>query len=100
MVGAVIIALSGIGKELIATAEYIVGKIEGLVAVSIDSETNGLLVEVVTDIIYENHIERFSEDLLDQSGPVFPVLLSSLLRHKDIGASDVSATRQRRTGCR
>ena len=61
MVGAVIIAHSFVGKELIATAEYIVGKIEGLVAVSIDSETNGLLVEVVTDIIYENHIERFLE---------------------------------------
>jgi PTS system mannose-specific IIA component len=40
MVGAVIIAHSSIGKELIATAEYIVGKIEGLVAVSIDCKTN------------------------------------------------------------
>jgi PTS system mannose-specific IIA component len=40
MVGAVIIAHAFIGHELIATAEYIVGKIEGLTAVSIDSETN------------------------------------------------------------
>ena len=40
MVGAVIIAHSFIGKELIATAEYIVGKIEGITAVSIDCETN------------------------------------------------------------
>ena len=40
MVGAVIIAHSFIGKELIATAEYIVGKIEGIIAVSIDCETN------------------------------------------------------------
>jgi PTS system mannose-specific IIA component len=40
MVGAVIIAHSSIGKELIATAEYIVGKIEGITSVSIDCETN------------------------------------------------------------
>ena len=40
MVGAVIIAHSFIGKELIATAEYIIGKIEGITAVSIDCETN------------------------------------------------------------
>jgi PTS system mannose-specific IIA component len=40
MVGGVIIAHSFIGKELIATAEYIVGKIKGLTAVSIDCKTN------------------------------------------------------------
>jgi PTS system mannose-specific IIA component len=40
MVGAVIIAHSFIGKELIATAEYIVGKIESITSVSIDYETN------------------------------------------------------------
>jgi PTS system mannose-specific IIA component len=40
MVGAVIVAHSYIAKELIATAEYIVGKIEGITAVSIDCETN------------------------------------------------------------
>ena len=40
MVGAVIIAHSFIGKELIVTAEHIVGKTEGIVAVSIDSEMN------------------------------------------------------------
>jgi PTS system mannose-specific IIA component len=40
MVGAVIIAHAFIGKELIATAEYIVGKIEGITTVSIDSEMN------------------------------------------------------------
>ena len=38
MVGAVIIAHSSIGKELIATAEYLVGKLEGITAVSIDFE--------------------------------------------------------------
>jgi PTS system mannose-specific IIA component len=40
MVGAVIIAHSFIGRELIATAEYIVGRIEGITAISIDCETN------------------------------------------------------------
>lgn len=40
MVGAVIIAHSFIGKELIATAEYIVGKIKGITAVSIDFKMN------------------------------------------------------------
>jgi PTS system mannose-specific IIA component len=40
MVGAVIIAHSFIGRELITTAEYIVGKMEGIIAVSIDCEKN------------------------------------------------------------
>jgi PTS system mannose-specific IIA component len=40
MVGAVIIAHTFIGKELITTAEYIVGRIEGITAVSIDYGTN------------------------------------------------------------
>jgi PTS system mannose-specific IIA component len=42
MVGAVIIAHSFIGKELIATAEYIFGKIDGIVAVSIDCKMDAL----------------------------------------------------------
>jgi PTS system mannose-specific IIA component len=40
MVGAVIIAHSFIGNELIATAEYIVGKTKGITAVSIDFKMN------------------------------------------------------------
>ncbi|MFB3885210.1 MAG: PTS sugar transporter subunit IIA [Thermodesulfobacteriota bacterium] len=40
MVGAVIIAHSLIGNELIAAAQYILGKIEGITAVSVDFETN------------------------------------------------------------
>jgi PTS system mannose-specific IIA component len=40
MVGAVIIAHSSMGKQLIATAEYVVGKIEGIAAVSISCGTN------------------------------------------------------------
>ena len=40
MVGAVIIAHSSIGRQLIATAEYLVGKLEGIAAVSIDFEKN------------------------------------------------------------
>ena len=40
MVGAVIVTHSFIGRELITTAAYFVGKIEGIVAVSIDFETN------------------------------------------------------------
>ena len=35
MVGAVVIAHLGIGKELIATAEYLVGNIEGMVTISV-----------------------------------------------------------------
>jgi len=38
MIGAVIIAHSSMGKELIATAEYIVGKIMGITSVSLDYE--------------------------------------------------------------
>jgi mannose PTS system EIIA component len=40
MVGAVIIAHSLIGKELIETAQYIIGKIEGIIAISIDFKMN------------------------------------------------------------
>ncbi len=40
MVGAVIIAHTSMGRELIAAAEYLVGKIEGISSVSIDCETN------------------------------------------------------------
>jgi PTS system mannose-specific IIA component len=40
MVGALIVAHSFIGNELIAAAEYIVGKMEGIVAVSIDFRMN------------------------------------------------------------
>ena len=40
MVSAVIIAHSSPGRELIATAENIVGKIDGIASVSIDCETN------------------------------------------------------------
>jgi len=42
MVGAVIVAHSFIGKELIATAEYIVGKMEGIASVSIDCQMSAL----------------------------------------------------------
>ncbi len=47
MVGAVIIAHSFIGKELIETAEYIVGKIEGIMAISIDFKMNAFEVRKV-----------------------------------------------------
>ncbi len=40
MVGAVIIAHTSLGRELIAAAEYLVGKIEGISSVSIDCQTN------------------------------------------------------------
>jgi PTS system mannose-specific IIA component len=40
MVGAVIIAHSFIGNELIAAAEYLVGNIEGMTAVSVQFERN------------------------------------------------------------
>jgi len=40
MVGAVIIAHAFIGKELIAAAEYLVGNIEGMTAVSVQFERN------------------------------------------------------------
>lgn len=42
MVGAIIVAHSFIGKELIATAEYIVGEMEGISEVSIDCQMDAL----------------------------------------------------------
>jgi PTS system mannose-specific IIA component len=38
MVGAVLLTHSFVGRELIATAEYLLGKMEGIVAVSLDGE--------------------------------------------------------------
>ena len=40
MVGAVIVTHSRIGERMIETAEYIVGKMDGIIAVSFDPETN------------------------------------------------------------
>jgi PTS system mannose-specific IIA component len=40
MVGAVIVTHSRIGERLIETAEFLVGKMEGIIAVSVDLETN------------------------------------------------------------
>jgi PTS system mannose-specific IIA component len=40
MIGAVIITHSGIGRELITTAEHLVGEIDGIVAVTVHSEMN------------------------------------------------------------
>lgn len=42
MVGAVIVSHSCLSKELISTAEYIVGKMDGIVAVSIDCKMDAL----------------------------------------------------------
>ena len=40
MIGAVIVTHSRIGERLIETAEFLVGKMEGIIAVSVDLETN------------------------------------------------------------
>jgi PTS system mannose-specific IIA component len=55
MVGAVIVAHSFIGKELIATAKYVVGKLDGIVAVSIDCkmdaiETRKIILEAIKNV--------------------------------------------------
>ena len=42
MIGAVILTHSLIGRELIATAEYLVGTMRGIKAVSIDNRTDAL----------------------------------------------------------
>jgi PTS system mannose-specific IIA component len=47
MVGAVIIAHSFIGKELIETAEYLIGKIEEIIAISINIKMNAFEVRKV-----------------------------------------------------
>lgn len=40
MVGAVIVTHSRIGERLIETAEFMVGRMDGIIAVSVDLETN------------------------------------------------------------
>lgn len=42
MVGAVVLTHSFVGRELIATAEYLVGKMEGIVAVCLDSKSDAI----------------------------------------------------------
>jgi PTS system mannose-specific IIA component len=42
MVGAVVLTHSFVGRELIATAEYLLGKMEGIVAVSLDSKSDAV----------------------------------------------------------
>jgi len=52
MVGVVIVAHSFIGKELISTAEYVVGKMEGIDAVSIDCQMDALGArEIISEAI-------------------------------------------------
>ena len=41
MIGAIIVTHASLGKELIAAAEYIVGKMKGIEAASMDSQSNG-----------------------------------------------------------
>ena len=45
MVGAVTVACSFIGEQLISTAKYILGKIEGIIAVTIDRKVDILEAE-------------------------------------------------------
>jgi len=42
MVGAVVLTHSFVGRELIATAEYLLDKIEGIVAVSLDGKSDAI----------------------------------------------------------
>ncbi len=42
MVGAVVLTHSFVGRELIATAEYLLGKMEGIVAVSLDGKSDAI----------------------------------------------------------
>jgi len=42
MVGAVVLTHSFVGRELIATAEYLLGKMDGIVAVSLDGKSDAI----------------------------------------------------------
>jgi len=42
MVGAVVLTHSFVGRELIATAEYLLGKVDGIVAVSLDGKSDAI----------------------------------------------------------
>jgi PTS system mannose-specific IIA component len=42
MVGAIVLTHSFVGRELIATAEYLLGKMEGIVAVSLDGKSDAI----------------------------------------------------------
>ena len=52
MVGAVVLTHSFIARELIATAEYLLGKMEGLVSVSLDGMQNAMEArEIISEAI-------------------------------------------------
>lgn len=52
MVGAVVLTHSFIARELIATAEYLLGKMEGIVSVSLDGMQNAMEArEIISEAI-------------------------------------------------
>ena len=52
MVGAIVLTDSFVGRELIATAEYLLGKMEGIVAVSLDSKSDAIKArKIISDAI-------------------------------------------------
>jgi len=85
MVGALIVAHSHIGKELIATAKYLVGKMDGIVAVSIDFKMNTFEArKVISEAIRE----------VDQIGVNLPMVLTFWNKRWDMGLKELAKSLQ------
>ena len=116
MVGVVIVAHSFIGKELIATAEYVVGKMEDIYAVSIDCQMSALEarkiiseaikkvdqgegVLILTDLfggspsnIAFSFLNREKVEVI--TGVNFPMILTFWNKRKDMGLMELAKTLQ------
>jgi len=85
MVGALIVAHYHIGKELIATAKYLVGKMDGIVAVSIDFKMNTFEArKVISEAIRK----------VDQIGVNLPMVLTFWNKRWDMGLKELAKSLQ------
>jgi PTS system mannose-specific IIA component len=116
MVGVIIVAHSFIGKELIATAEYVVGKMEGIASVSIDCQMSALEarkiiseaikkvdqgegVLILTDLfggspsnIAFSFLNREKVEVI--TGVNLPMILTFWNKRKDMGVMELAKTLQ------
>lgn len=116
MVGAVIVAHSLIGKELIATAEYLVGQMNGIAVVSIDCkmeafEARQIISEAINQVdlgdgvliltdLFGGSLSNLSFSFLNKekvevvTGVNLPMILTFWNKRENMGLMDLAKTVQ------